>query len=91
MDGEILNLPGEQRFVLEVEGYTAEVVYRLSPGVVTFVHTGVPEELAGRGIASRLARHVLDYARLEGLRVELRCSFLRGFVASHAEYRDLLI
>ena len=60
---------------IEVDGLTAYVGYALKPGVISFVHTEVPEGLAGKGIASRLARHVLDSARA------LLADVLRGAIA----------
>lgn len=90
MSEVIRNNVQSHRFELEADGHIAEIVYRLAPGRISFVHTGVPEELSGRGIASKLARHVLDYARSESLRVEIRCSFLASYLTRHPEYLDLI-
>lgn len=86
----IRNNVERSRFELEADGHVAEVVYRLAPGRISFVHTGVPEALSGRGIGSTLAKHVLDHARAEGLRVEIRCSFLESYLRRHPEYSDLV-
>jgi predicted GNAT family acetyltransferase len=39
------------RFELDVEGIIAFITYRKSPHAITLVHTEVPPELGGRGIA----------------------------------------
>jgi predicted GNAT family acetyltransferase len=57
------------RFELDADGRTATAYYQLSPGVITFTHTEVPQELSGQGIGSALARGALDAARAERLRV----------------------
>ena len=44
------------RFELDVEGKTAFVTYRKSPGAITLVHTEVPPDLGGRGLESRLRK-----------------------------------
>jgi predicted GNAT family acetyltransferase len=66
------------------------LAYLQSPGRIVFVHTEVPPELRGRGIASELARRALDYARREGLRVVVQCPFVAGYLRAHPEYADLL-
>ena len=78
------------RFELEVDGGTAVANYRRSPGVITFTHTEVPSELAGRGIGSQLARGALDAVRAQGLKVVAKCPFISSFLGKHPEYNDLL-
>jgi len=90
MDPEIRDNPSRHRYELEVDGVTACVLYRRKPGVITFVHTEVPKALAGKGIGSRLARHVLETARAEGLKVAPVCPFIATWMKRHPEYDDLL-
>lgn len=89
MDDGITDNTARHRYELAVDGATAFVLYRRKPGVITFIHTEVPEALAGRGIGSRLARHVLDAARRDGLRVVPLCPFIADWMARHPEYDDL--
>ena len=89
MDPEIHDNPERHRYELVVDGSTAFVRYRRSPGVIRFIHTEVPEALAGRGIASRLARHVLEAARADGLRVVPICPFIAAWMKKHPEFDDL--
>jgi predicted GNAT family acetyltransferase len=79
------------RYELEVDGFTAFVRYRRTPDAIRFIHTEVPEGLAGKGIGSRLARHVLDAARAEGLHVVPVCPFIAAWMKKHPEYDDLLV
>jgi predicted GNAT family acetyltransferase len=78
------------RFELDVEGTTAFVTYRKSPGTITLVHTEVPPELGGRGIGSKLGRATLDSVRSQGRELHVECDFIRNFMAKHPEYNDLL-
>lgn len=77
-------------FELDVEGHKAIAAYRLSPGVITFVHTEVPDALAGRGVGSKLAKGALENVRAQGLKVVAECPFIKGYLAKHPEYNDLL-
>ena len=89
MDAEIRDIPALHRYELEVDGVTAYVVYRRRPGVITFVHTEVPKALGGKGIGSRLARHVVEAARADGLKVLPLCPFIAAWMTKHHEYDDL--
>jgi predicted GNAT family acetyltransferase len=78
------------RFELDVDGHVAVAYYRLSPGVITFTHTEVPNELSGRGIGSALARGALEIVRAQGLKVVAQCPFISAFMGKHPEFNDLL-
>jgi predicted GNAT family acetyltransferase len=91
MDPEIHDIAARHRYELVVDGLTAWVRYTRKPGVITFIHTEVPEGLAGKGVGSRLARHVLDAARAEGLQVDPVCPFIAAWMKKHPEYDDLRV
>ena len=90
MTSEVKDNPAKSRFELEVEGHMAVAVYKLEPGVITFVHTLVPDALAGKGVGSALARGALDLVRARGLKVVAQCPFIAGYIGKHPEYQDLL-
>lgn len=79
-----------RRFELEVDGITAFSEYRRKDGVVTFIHTEVPESLGGKGVGSKLARGALDLVRASGEKVVAKCPFIAAFIKKNAEYQDLL-
>jgi len=83
--------PDEHRFELRVGDEIAGVAeYVLSPGTIVFTHTVVEEKWNGRGLGTRLARHVLDEAQRRGLRVRPKCPFIRSYIDRHPEYGDLV-
>jgi predicted GNAT family acetyltransferase len=88
---EVRNDERQHRYEIEIGGHVAYTHYRLSPGVVTFVHTEVPKELAGRGVGSHLAAGALDDVRRRGLKVVAECPFIAAFMKKHREYDDLLV
>jgi uncharacterized protein len=82
--------PDQNRFELHIGEHTAISTYRRSPGIVTFIHTEVPEALAGKGVGSQLVRGALDLVRASGDKVVANCPFVAKFIANHPEYQDLL-
>ena len=77
------------RFSVEVDRLQCELDYRLAGSVMTITHTGVPERVAGRGIAGQLMRAALNAARDEGWRVVPACSYATEFMSKHAEFDAL--
>ena len=80
----------ERRFELSIEGLRAVLTYRLSPDRIVLLHTEVPEPLQGRGLAAKLTRSALDFAREKRLRVVPLCPYASSFLRRHAEYQDLV-
>ena len=58
---------------------------------MVFTHTEVDPDSGRSGLGSRLVRAALDDVRARGLGVEARCSFVRGWIERHPEYRDLVV
>ena len=71
----------------EVAGF---VEYKLRDGVIALIHTQIEPRFEGRGLGSRLARQVLDDARRRGRSVLPFCPFIRGWIAKHPDYVDLV-
>ncbi len=82
--------PSQSQFQVEMEGYTAFLKYRDRPGRLVLVHTEVPPELRGRGIADALAKGALDYARENNLKVTPLCPFVQKYLERHPEEKDLV-
>ncbi|WP_423149366.1 GNAT family N-acetyltransferase [Rubrolithibacter danxiaensis] len=80
----------EQRFELHQENRTAFIEYKVKNGILYLIHTEVPSELEGRGIASRLAKFALDYAKEMKLELKVFCAFINSYLERHPEYKTLL-
>jgi uncharacterized protein len=87
---EVTDNTDKQRFELAVDGHIAASYYKISDGVITFIHTEVPPELGGKGIGSKLIRGALDQVRADGLKVIAQCPFVKAFIEKHPDYQDLL-
>jgi len=54
------------------------------------VHTEVPLEFEGHGLAGKLAKTALDFARTNNLRVVPQCPYITHHLRKHPEYQDLV-
>jgi uncharacterized protein len=78
------------RFEATVEGLRSLLAYRLFPDRIVLHHTEVPPPIEGHGIAAKLTRTALDFARSHHLRVVPLCPYVSSFVRKHREYQDLV-
>jgi predicted GNAT family acetyltransferase len=79
-----------QRFELLVDGARALLTYRRFPDRILLLHTEVPQPFEGHGLAARLSRSALDFARTNHLRVVPLCPYVSSFIQKHPEYQDLV-
>lgn len=78
------------RFTATVDGVLCVLDYQLHDGVMAIVHTGVPSQVGGRGIAAELTKVALDTARANGWKVRPLCSYAAVYMRRHPDYNDLL-
>lgn len=79
-----------RRFVVQVNGDEAYLQYQpLKAKLLDYQSTYVPDHLRGRGIASAIVRHALEYARDQRLRVRASCWFVKDFMVRHPEYANV--
>jgi uncharacterized protein len=78
------------RFEINLGNGLAILTYRRYPDRIVYNHTEVPVPLRGRGIAAKLTRAALDYARAQQLHVVPTCPYTVAFIRKHPEYLDLL-
>jgi predicted GNAT family acetyltransferase len=86
----IIDNQARSRYEFAVEGHTAFINYRRTPGVIALTHAEVPTEIEGRGVGTLMAREVLDAVRASGAKAIPQCSFVEAFIRRNPEYQDLL-
>jgi len=79
-----------RRFELYINGLRALLTYRLSLDRIVLLHTEVPRSLEGQGLAAKLTRFALDFAREKRLGVIPLCPYASSFIRKHKEYQDLV-
>jgi len=87
---KIENNQGAQRWEAQVGEYVAVAEYRLRGNTIFFIHTEVPRELEGQGVASKLVKTALDDARTQHLAVVPFCPFVAGYIRRHPDYKALV-
>lgn len=90
--GDIRHESGERQgaFFIEREGRRiAELTYRMMGADAMVDHTWVDPNLRGRGDAARLVEAVVEWARLEHVKLVPACSYVRAVFARTPEYADV--
>ncbi len=82
---QVTDNQAESRFELWVDGRLAELLYRRNGNRLVLIHTEVPVELEGRGLAGALVTAAVDRAAREGMRVVPLCPFARGWLGRHPD------
>ena len=86
----VANNEQAHRFEATVDGLRSLITYRRFPDRIVFEHTEVSEPLRGKGLAAKLTRTALDFARANHLRVVPLCPYVASFIRKHREYQDLV-
>ena len=87
---DVVNNVGASRYEMPVDGSKAILAYRQTGNVLQLVHTEVPAELEGRGLASKLVQGALDDIRSKGQKIEPRCSYVSVWLKRHPDHQDLV-
>jgi predicted GNAT family acetyltransferase len=79
------------RLEIERQGHVAYLEYTLAGKVLQLIHSEVPEALRGQGLGSELAHAALEWAREQGLKVDVICPSVAEYLEKHPEYADLVL
>ncbi|MGB5539837.1 MAG: GNAT family N-acetyltransferase [Gammaproteobacteria bacterium] len=77
---DIQHEPRQQRFVVKMDGLESVLEYRLRGDSIDFTRTFVPEALRGRGIAEKLVRTGIAWAREQGYTMQASCWYAKRFL-----------
>ncbi len=85
----IIHDAARHRFETQLDGNTASLRYVPFEGGIDLVSTHVPAAIEGRGVATELTRHVMEYARENRLKIIPSCRFIDTFLRRYPEYKNL--
>jgi len=89
-DYEIIDNKERQQFQAKLPDDYAFMEYRWHKGDLALMHTVVPEKYEGQGIASALAKHVLEYAKNNNFKILVYCPYISAYLNRHPEYKTLV-
>jgi predicted GNAT family acetyltransferase len=84
-DTTIADNPAAGRFELRDGDHLAELVYRIDGDRLVLIHTGVPDELGGRGLGGELVQAAIAKARADDLVIVPQCAFAREWLRRHPD------
>jgi uncharacterized protein len=84
-DAVVTDNQPESRLEIHADGQLAELIYRLRPGRLVIIHTGVPEALGGQGLGGQLVQAALAKAAANDLTVVPLCPYARSWLQRHPD------
>lgn len=78
------------RFEVFESGQIAYLQYDEKDGILDILHTVVPPQLEGQGIARALTEGAVRYATGKDLKIRPTCSYAKTFFARYTQYDDML-
>ena len=89
-DIELVNNEAIHNFELVVDGHRAFIDYKTKDNKIYLIHTEVPVELEGRGVAAAIVEKALTYIEQKGLKLVPLCAYVQFFLKRHPAWTRLL-
>jgi predicted GNAT family acetyltransferase len=89
-DIELKDNKTQHALELWVEGQRSFIGYELEGDKVYLMHTEVPEEQSGQGIASDLVEKSFVYLEAKNLKVVPACSYVRAYLQRHPDWNRIV-
>lgn len=79
-----------QRFELKITEHTAFINYKQKNDILYLVHTEVPKELEGQGVAAAMVEKTLQSLEKENLKLVPMCSYVKTYLERNPHWNKLL-
>lgn len=86
---DVANNTEKSRFEVQVAADLAMIEYEIVGTTIIFTHTEVPTAFEGMGIANKMAKVALNFARDNGYRIQPACPFIAAYIRRHKEYQPI--
>ena len=87
---QVVKNPVTSRFELVVDGYTAFIDYKQEDDVIKLIHTEVPEELGGRGVAAALVEKTLVYLEENKNSLYPYCPYVYAYIKRNPDWKRIV-
>ncbi len=86
----VINNEAERSFEMTVDGKLAVVDYKKRGDKYLLVHTEVPREWQGHGVAAVLVEKTLHYLEDHHLKMVPYCAYIKAYLNKHPDWKRLL-
>ena len=87
---ELVNNEAIHNFEFVVDGQRSFIDYQLRGDKIYLVHTEVPAELEGRGIAAAMVEKAFKYIENNSLKMVPLCAYIQQYLKLHPEWDRIL-
>ncbi len=86
----LINNEAIHNFELIVDGARSFIDYKLKGDKIYLIHTEVPIELEGHGVAAALVEKVFNYIEEHHLKLVPLCAYVAAYLKRHPEWNRLV-
>jgi predicted GNAT family acetyltransferase len=86
----LINNEAIHNFELFVDGHRAFIDYQKKGDKYFLIHTEVPIDLEGRGVASAIVDKTYKYLEAGGFKIVPYCPYIKVFLKKHPEWERLM-
>ena len=90
MEIELIDNTDKSRFEVEIQDKMAIMDYKKKDNKLYILHTEVPKEFEGKGIASAMVKKVLNLIKEKDMKLVSLCPFVSGYIKRHPEYKSFI-
>lgn len=90
-DIALINNEDIHNFELTVDGHQAFIDYKQKGNKVYLIHTEVPAELKGKGVAEAIVEKTFQYLEERDLKLVPLCTYVGIYLKRHPEWNRLLV
>jgi predicted GNAT family acetyltransferase len=89
-DIQLINNTDIHNFEIFVDGHRAFIDYRQHGDKFLLVHTEVPPELEGQGVAAALVEKTFKYLEANNFKIVPYCEYIKAYLKRHPEWEGLI-
>jgi predicted GNAT family acetyltransferase len=90
MEEKVTHDKDKSQFIILIDGKETYVDYHIEKKKMNLYHTHTDPDLRGKGLAAKVVKAALEYAKKNNLKVEPGCSYVQSFFKKHTEYKELI-
>lgn len=90
-DVPLVNNKEHHNYEMIVEGHRSFIDYRLNNNIIYLIHTEVPPELEGGGLAAVMVAKAFEDIEKQGLKMVPLCAYVQFFLKRHPEWKRILV